>query len=95
MKPLVLALVSAASLQGSPFASPARAEPLVLSRTAVDNGYVKRYRYCDQQRRCWIEGYRNALAGVYDIAPPPSYARPEKTTTAQVATGSSRAKRSR
>lgn len=95
MKILVLALMSVACLQGLSLATAARAEPLVLSRTAVDNGYVKRYRYCDQHRRCWTEGYRNVLAGVYDIAPPPSYARPERTTTAQVATGSSRAKRVR
>lgn len=88
MKPLVLAFIAGACLQGLPLATPALAEPLVLSRSPVDNAYVKRHRYCDQHGRCWTEGYRNVLFGVYDLAPPPSYAIPGKTTTAQVASGS-------
>ena len=64
-------LVAGALVQGLPLASPAYAEPPVLSRTMVDNGYVKRPRYCDQHSRCWTEGYRNALLDSYAQAPPP------------------------
>jgi hypothetical protein len=85
MKTLALLLAAAACLQGFSLASPAQAEPLVLSRSLVDNGYVKRPRYCDQHSRCWTEGYRNALLDSYNFATPPRYAKSEKMATGKVA----------
>ena len=85
MKTLALAVVAGVLVQGLPLASPAYAEPPVLSRTMVDNGYVKRPRYCDQHSRCWTEGYRNALLDSYAQAPPPRYAKSEKAAPRKLA----------
>ena len=68
MKTLTLLLATTLVIPLS-FASPARAEPLVLSRTIVNDGYAKLRKYCDQHSRCWTEGHRNPLLQAYAFAP--------------------------
>jgi hypothetical protein len=85
MRTLAVALVAGVSLQDVSLATPARAEPPVLSRSMVDNGLVKRPRYCDQHGRCWTEGYRNMLFDTYAYAPPPRYGKPQEIATGKAA----------
>jgi hypothetical protein len=84
MKTLAFALLAGVCLLEFPLAGPAYAEPPVLSRSMVDNGLVKRPRYCDQHNRCWTEGYRNVLLDSYNFAPP-RYAKVEKTAPRKLA----------
>lgn len=86
MKTLVLALVAGTCLNGLSLATFARAEPVVLTRSMVDNAYVKRPRYCDQHGRCWTEGYRNPLLASYALAPPPVQYGSNRPTTSKMAT---------
>ena len=72
MKTVVLAFAGALLLASS---VPAAAEPVTLTQTIVKDGFGKLRRHCDQQSRCWTEGYRNLLLDSYAMVPPPPWYR--------------------
>jgi hypothetical protein len=72
MKTVVLALAGSLLLASSP----AVAEPVTLTQTIVKDGFGKLRRHCDQQGRCWTEGYRNPLLDSYAMVAPPPWYRP-------------------
>lgn len=74
MKSVVLAFAGALLLASSA----AAAEPVTLNQTIVKDGFGKLRRHCDQQGRCWTEGYRNLLLDSYAFVPPPPWYRPVK-----------------
>jgi hypothetical protein len=72
MKTRALVFAAAAVALGAPVAvDRASAEPVTLSRSTVDDGYIKTRKHCDQRGRCWTEGRRNPLLDSYNYAPPP------------------------
>ena len=79
MKTVALLLAASLVAGSSAVADTTRAEPLTLTRTIVKDGFGKVHRYCDQQSRCWTEGYRNPLIETYAFAAPPWYRKPVVT----------------
>jgi hypothetical protein len=72
MKTLAAAIVTGTFVIAAPvIIAPAIAEPVTLSRSLVDDGYIKSRKNCDQRGRCWTEGRRNPLLDSYNYAPPP------------------------
>ena len=79
MKAAALALCGSLVLVSSAVS----AEPPTLTQTIVKEGFGKLRRHCDQQGRCWTEGYRNLLLDSYALMPPPPWYRTVKVAAKQ------------
>ena len=76
MKIITLAL-TAPLLLATPALADSAAQPPILSRSIVNDGYTKSHQYCDQAGRCWTEGHRNPLLATYaTLGAPPWYRKP-------------------